>query len=125
MLQTFGVAAPEKAFPKLQDAMQVPTLNIRGLASSFVGPGARTIVPDRATAAIDIRLVKETPGEDLVTKLRAHIVKQGYHLVERGSRRCDAREVREARALDAGRSDARGVPDARRRILTPARSWRR
>jgi acetylornithine deacetylase/succinyl-diaminopimelate desuccinylase-like protein len=81
MLQAFGVAAPEKAFPKLQDAMQVPTLNIRGLVSSFVGAGARTIVPDRATAAIDIRLVKETSGEDLVTKLRAHIVKQGYHLV--------------------------------------------
>jgi acetylornithine deacetylase/succinyl-diaminopimelate desuccinylase-like protein len=81
MLQTFGVAAPEKAFPKLQDAVQMPTLNIRGLASSFVGPGARTIIPDRATAAIDIRLVKETSGEDLVTKLRAHIVKQGYQLV--------------------------------------------
>jgi acetylornithine deacetylase/succinyl-diaminopimelate desuccinylase-like protein len=82
MLQTFGVAAPEKAFPKLQDAMQFPTLNIRGLASSFVGAGARTIVPDTATAAIDIRLVKETPGADLVAKLRAHIEKQGYHLVD-------------------------------------------
>jgi acetylornithine deacetylase/succinyl-diaminopimelate desuccinylase-like protein len=81
MLRTFGVAAPEQAFPKLQDAMQYPTLNIRGLASSFVGPGARTIVPDRAVAAIDIRLVKETSGEDLVTKLSAHIEKQGYHLV--------------------------------------------
>jgi len=82
MLQTFGVAAPEKAFPKLQDALQYPTLNIRGLASSFVGAGARTIVPDRATAAIDIRLVKETAGADLVATLRAHIQKQGYHLVE-------------------------------------------
>jgi acetylornithine deacetylase/succinyl-diaminopimelate desuccinylase-like protein len=82
MLRTFGVAAPEAAFPKLQDAMQYPTLNIRGLASSFVGPGARTIVPDRAVAAIDIRLVKETSGEDLVTKLSAHIEKQGYHLVQ-------------------------------------------
>jgi acetylornithine deacetylase/succinyl-diaminopimelate desuccinylase-like protein len=82
MLRAFGVAAPEKAFPKLQDAMQYPTLNIRGLASSFVGPGARTIVPDRATAAIDIRLVKETSGEDLIAKLRAHIERQGYHLVD-------------------------------------------
>jgi acetylornithine deacetylase/succinyl-diaminopimelate desuccinylase-like protein len=82
MLRTFGVAAPEQAFTKLQDAMQYPTLNIRGLASSFVGPGARTIVPDRAVAAIDIRLVKETSGEDLVTKLSAHIEKQGYHLVQ-------------------------------------------
>jgi acetylornithine deacetylase/succinyl-diaminopimelate desuccinylase-like protein len=82
MLRTFGVAEPEKAFPKLQDAMQVPTLNIRGLSSSFVGAGARTIIPDRATAAIDIRLVKETPAADLVAKLRAHVEKQGYHLVE-------------------------------------------
>ena len=82
MLAAFGVAAPEKAFPKLQDAMQMPTLNIRGLASSFVGPGARTIVPDRATAALDIRLVKETTGPDLVAKLRGHIVQQGYHVVD-------------------------------------------
>ena len=82
MLRTFGVAAPEQAFPKLQDAMQQPTLNIRGLASSFVGPGARTIVPDRATAALDLRLVKETPAADLVARLRAHIEKQGFHLVD-------------------------------------------
>lgn len=82
MLAAFGVAAPELAFPKLQDALQMPTLNIRGLASSFVGPGARTIVPDRATAAIDIRLVKETTGRDLVAKLRSHIQQHGYHLVD-------------------------------------------
>jgi acetylornithine deacetylase/succinyl-diaminopimelate desuccinylase-like protein len=33
-------------------------------------------------AAIDIRLVKETSGADLVGKIRAHIAKQGYHLVD-------------------------------------------
>jgi acetylornithine deacetylase/succinyl-diaminopimelate desuccinylase-like protein len=82
MLATFGVAAPEQAYPKLQDALQYPTLNIRGLSSAFVGEGARTIVPDRATAALDLRLVKETPAADLVAKLRAHIEKQGYHLVD-------------------------------------------
>ncbi len=82
MLKTFGVAAPEKAFPRLQDALQYPTLNIRGLSSAHVGAGARTIIPDRATAALDIRLVKETRAEDLVGKLRAHIAAQGYHLVD-------------------------------------------
>jgi acetylornithine deacetylase/succinyl-diaminopimelate desuccinylase-like protein len=82
MLEAFGVARPEKAYPRLQDALQQPTLNIRGLASSFVGAGARTIVPDRATAALDLRLVKETPAPDLVAKLRAHIEKQGFHLVD-------------------------------------------
>ena len=98
MLETFGVAAPERAFPKLQDALQQPTLNIRGLASSFVGAGARTIVPDRATAALDLRLVKETPAPDLVAKLRAHIEKQGFHLVDAEPDAADAREVRQARA---------------------------
>lgn len=81
MLQTFGVAAPEKAFPALQTGLQYPTLNVRGLASAHVGAGARTIIPDRATAAIDIRLVKETRAEDLIEKIRAHIRERGFHLL--------------------------------------------
>jgi acetylornithine deacetylase/succinyl-diaminopimelate desuccinylase-like protein len=81
MLQTFGVAKPEAAFPMLQAALQVPTLNVRGLSSAHVGAGARTIIPDRATAAIDIRLVKETLADDLVEKVRAHVRAQGYHLL--------------------------------------------
>jgi len=82
MLATFGVAAPEAAFPRLQEALQYPTLNVRGLASSFVGANARTIIPDRATAALDLRLVKETSAADLIARLRAHIEAQGYHLVD-------------------------------------------
>jgi acetylornithine deacetylase/succinyl-diaminopimelate desuccinylase-like protein len=82
MLQSFGVARPEKSFPKLQDAFQSPTLNIRGLASAHVGSGARTIIPDRATAAIDVRLVRETPAADLLEKIRVHVRGQGYFLVD-------------------------------------------
>ncbi|CAN5619450.1 M20/M25/M40 family metallo-hydrolase [soil metagenome] len=82
MLQTFGVAAPSAAFPRLQEAVQFPTLNVRGLVSAHVGPGARTIIPDRATAAMDIRLVAETPGEAMLEKVRAHIRQQGYYLVD-------------------------------------------
>jgi acetylornithine deacetylase/succinyl-diaminopimelate desuccinylase-like protein len=82
MLRTFGVAAPSPAFPKLQEAVQFPTLNVRGLVSAHVGAGARTIIPDRATAAIDIRLVAETPGDAMLEKVRAHIRAQGYHLVD-------------------------------------------
>ena len=82
MLKTFGIAAPSKAFPRLQEALQYPTLNVRGLVSAHVGAGARTIIPDRATVAMDIRLVKETPAASLVDKLRAHVRAQGYHLVE-------------------------------------------
>jgi acetylornithine deacetylase/succinyl-diaminopimelate desuccinylase-like protein len=82
MLQVFGVSAPSPAFPKLQEAVQFPTLNVRGLVSAHVGAGARTIIPDRATAAMDVRLVAETPGEAMLEKVRAHIRAQGYHLVD-------------------------------------------
>lgn len=81
MLRAFGVAAPEKAYPRLQEALQYPTLNVRGMTSAFVGAGARTIIPDRATASIDIRLVKETPAASMIEKIRAHIVARGYHIV--------------------------------------------
>lgn len=81
MLQTFGISSPESGFLKLQDAVQFPTLNVRGLSSAHVGAGARTIIPDRATAAMDIRLVKETAPADLLAKVRAHVSAQGYYLV--------------------------------------------
>ena len=55
---------------------------MRGLLALTWVPGARTIIPDRATAAMDIRLVKETRPGELVEKLRAHVRAQGYHLVD-------------------------------------------
>jgi acetylornithine deacetylase/succinyl-diaminopimelate desuccinylase-like protein len=82
MLKAFGVASPEPAFSNLQDALASPTLNVRGLTSAHVGAGARTIIPDRATAAIDVRLVKETSASSLIEKIRAHILARGYHLVD-------------------------------------------
>ena len=82
MLRAFGVAAPEAAYVKLQDALQYPTLNVRGMTSAFVGAGARTIIPDSATASIDVRLVKETPADAMIDKIRAHVRKQGYHIVD-------------------------------------------
>ena len=82
VLKAFGVAAPEAAYPKLQEALQYPTLNVRGMASAFVGAGARTIIPDSATASIDIRLVKETPADAMIEKIRTHVTRQGYHIVE-------------------------------------------
>ena len=83
LMRTFGIAAPERKGRSLQEGLQEPTLNIRGLASAHVGAGARTIIPDRAVAAIDIRLVKETSGRRLMERLADHIRRQGFHLVDR------------------------------------------
>jgi len=43
-----------------------------------VGDQARTIVPDKATVEIDLRLVPETKGEHLQNLVEAHLKKQGY-----------------------------------------------
>ncbi len=77
LLKLFGVARPDAVGESLQEAIQYPSLNIRGMHSGYED---RTIIPPDATAAIDIRLVKETPSAHMVQLVRAHIEKQGYHI---------------------------------------------
>jgi acetylornithine deacetylase/succinyl-diaminopimelate desuccinylase-like protein len=82
LMKLFVIAAPERPDLSLQQALQLPALNIRGLSSAAIGPDARTIIPDRAVAFIDVRLVKETPADDIMEKLLAHIRAQGFHVVQ-------------------------------------------
>ncbi len=82
LLKLFGVSEPDLVGESLQEALQYPSLNIRGLESAYVGEQARTIIPDHATAALDVRLVKETDGEALLAKIRAHVEAQGFHVVD-------------------------------------------
>ena len=79
----FGIAKPEAVGESLQEAIQYPSLNVRGLRSGYVGADARTIIPPDATADIDIRLVKETSAEEMSRKVTAHIRKQGYYIVDK------------------------------------------
>ncbi len=81
LLKLFGVAHPDAVGESLQEAIQYPSLNVRGMRSGYVEE-PRTIIPPDATAAIDIRLVKETPSARMLALLRAHIEKQGYHVVD-------------------------------------------
>ncbi|MEX0707626.1 MAG: M20/M25/M40 family metallo-hydrolase [Woeseia sp.] len=78
-----GFARPDAVAATLQEALQYPSLNIRGLSSAWVGPEARTIIPDTATAEIDIRLVLESDPARLVRLLRTHIEDLGYYVIDR------------------------------------------
>ncbi len=82
LLKAFGIAEPEQPGLTLQRALLRPTLNVRGMQSAFVGAQARTIIPDRAVAEMDIRTLVETPGERLVARVVEHVRAQGYHLVD-------------------------------------------
>jgi acetylornithine deacetylase/succinyl-diaminopimelate desuccinylase-like protein len=81
LMKLYGFARPDGVGGSLQEAIQYPSFNIRGLDSGWVGAEARTAIPDRATASVDIRPVPETPNDDLFDKVVAHIRKQGYHIV--------------------------------------------
>ena len=78
----FGFAEPEKVGENYQEALQYPTLNVRGLRAAWTGDAVRTIIPDVALAEIDVRLVPESDGERLMQSIRRFIQDQGYHLVE-------------------------------------------
>jgi len=83
ILREMGVAEPDKVAPSLQEAIQYPSLNIRGMAAAWVGDEARTIIPPTATAELDLRLVKESDPERLIGLIRSHIEDQGFYVIDR------------------------------------------
>ncbi len=77
-----GVGEVDKVGNSYQEALQYPSLNIRGFASGWVGKEARTIVPATALAEVDLRLVVESDGARLKQLVRQHIEAQGYHIMD-------------------------------------------
>jgi acetylornithine deacetylase/succinyl-diaminopimelate desuccinylase-like protein len=77
-----GIARAEKVGGNLREAVQYPSLNVRGMASSTIGEKAANVVPSEAVAELDMRTTTEAGGEHLFELIKAHIERQGYHLVE-------------------------------------------
>jgi acetylornithine deacetylase/succinyl-diaminopimelate desuccinylase-like protein len=61
---------------------QEPTVNIEGLVAGYTGPGGKTILPGRAVAKLDLRLVPNQTRAEAERKLRAHLDKNGFTDVE-------------------------------------------
>lgn len=78
-----GIVEPDRVGRNYQEALQYPSLNIKGMASGWVGKQTRTIIPEMATAQIGIRLVLETDGSHMLGLLRDHIADQGYYIIDR------------------------------------------
>lgn len=55
-----------------------PTVNIEGLVGGYTGPGGKTVLPHRAVAKIDMRLVPDMKKDDAVAALRSHLAKRGF-----------------------------------------------
>ena len=59
-----------------------PTVNIQGLVSGYMGPGGKTVLPGRAEAKLDFRLVPDMTSDEASAKLKAHLAKRGYGDIE-------------------------------------------
>ncbi len=77
-----GIAKPDGGGKKLTELLQEPSLNIRGIRSGNVGEQATNIVPDRAEASLDARLVKGEDPQKKFAQIAAFIRKQGFFVVD-------------------------------------------
>lgn len=59
-----------------------PTVNIEGLVAGYTGPGGKTVLPHRAVAKLDLRLVPDMTFDGAVGALKAHLAKRGFGDIE-------------------------------------------
>ena len=59
-----------------------PTINIEGLVGGYTGPGGKTILPHRAVAKIDMRLVPDMTAKETLELLKTHLKKHGFGDIE-------------------------------------------
>src|SRR5581483_1156294 len=59
-----------------------PTVNIEGLVGGYTGPGGKTVLPHRAVAKLDLRLVPDMKAAEALAALKAHLAKHGFGDIE-------------------------------------------
>ena len=67
---------------RLEELINLPSLNIRGLASAAVEEEARNVIPATAKASLDIRLVQGMDHLVTVERIIEHIRRQGFYVTE-------------------------------------------
>ncbi|MFX1492028.1 MAG: M20/M25/M40 family metallo-hydrolase [Promethearchaeota archaeon] len=59
-----------------------PQLNIDGIWSGYIEAGTKTVLPWKATAKVDVRLVPNMKIEDILPMVRRHLDKHGFSEVK-------------------------------------------
>ena len=77
------IATIDKVGSYYQEAIQYPSLNIRGMQSGWINEKVRTIIPAWARAEIDLRLVLDSDPNRLIQLIHNHIEHQGFLVLDR------------------------------------------
>ena len=59
-----------------------PTANIAGFLTGYIEEGVKTVLPAKAMAKMDFRLVPEQNPDDILEKLKSHLKAQGFEDVQ-------------------------------------------
>jgi acetylornithine deacetylase/succinyl-diaminopimelate desuccinylase-like protein len=59
-----------------------PTVNIEGIVGGYTGPGGKTILPHKAVAKMDLRLVPDMTAADALAALKTHLNDKGFGDIE-------------------------------------------
>jgi acetylornithine deacetylase/succinyl-diaminopimelate desuccinylase-like protein len=62
----------------LENLVSKPTVNIEGLVGGYTGPGGKTVLPHKAVAKLDLRLVPDMKASEALAALKAHLAKKGF-----------------------------------------------
>jgi acetylornithine deacetylase/succinyl-diaminopimelate desuccinylase-like protein len=77
-----GINATERT-GALNDALQLPSLNINGIQSAGVGKYSANVIPTKAIASVDMRLVVGNNWEKQQQKVIDHIIAQGFFVTDK------------------------------------------
>ena len=80
-LQGFLEEYPDDTALQLAEVFK-PTCTICGLTSGYQGPGSKTVLPARASAKVDFRLVPNQMPQDVLRQLRDHLDSQGFQDIQ-------------------------------------------
>jgi acetylornithine deacetylase/succinyl-diaminopimelate desuccinylase-like protein len=83
LMQELWLGSTDGRPQTLNELIAIPSLNIRGMASSRVGAQASNVIPSSADATIDVRMVKGMDGRKTGRQIVNHIRNQGFFVVDR------------------------------------------
>lgn len=82
MEEELGIPGSEMKGKTLTEAINLPSLNINGMASANVGKMSSNVIPTTATAVLDLRLVLGNDWQKQQQKVIDHIKGQGYTVID-------------------------------------------
>ena len=85
MKQILGVShwyGDKSFYDALVQLESQPTINIEGLVAGYTGPGGKTVLPHRAVAKMDMRLVPDMTAQGTLQLLKDYLAKKGFGDIE-------------------------------------------